>query len=72
MSQKKILFYHPIFLDGGVEKTNLLISENLSKKYKILFASNYFSSKFQSDIKRFGIKKIKLKAERTILSFFEL
>lgn len=72
VSQKKILFYHPIFLDGGVEKTNLLISESLSKKYEVLFASNYFSNKFDTDIKRIGIKKIKLKAERTILSFFEL
>ena len=72
MSQKKILFYHPIFLDGGVEKTNILISEKLSKKYRILFASNYFSNKFDVDIKRIGIKKIKLKAKKTILSFFEL
>ncbi len=72
MPQKKILFYHPIFLDGGVEKTNLLISEKLSKKYQILFVSNYFSNKFNSDIKKIGIKRIKLKAKRTILSFFEL
>ena len=72
MSQKKILFYHPIFLDGGVEKTNLLISEKLSKKYKVLFVSNYFSRKFDENMKKIGIKKIKLKATRTILSFFEL
>ena len=71
MAQKKILFYHPIFLDGGVERTNLLISEELSKKYKIFFASNHFSNKFNSEIKKIGIKKIKLKANRTILSLFE-
>ncbi len=72
MSEKKILFYHPIFLDGGVEKTNLLISEELSKKYKVFFVSNHFSNKFDADIKKFRIKKIELKAKRTILSFFEL
>ncbi len=72
MSQKKILFYYPIFLDGGIEKTNLLISEKLSKKYKVLFVSNYFSKKFDEEISKIGIKKIKLKAKRTILSFFEL
>lgn len=72
MSQKKILFYHPLFLDGGVEKTNLLISEKLSKQYKILFVSNYFSKKFNSDIKRIGIKKIRLRSKRTFFSFFEL
>ena len=71
MAQKKILFYHPIFLDGGVERTNLLISEELSKEYKIFFASNHFSNKFNSEIKKIGIKKIKLKANRTILSLFE-
>ena len=71
MAQKKILFYHPIFLDGGVERTNLLISEELSKKYKIFFASNHFSNKFNSEIKKIGIKKIKLKTNRTILSLFE-
>tara|TARA_B100001057_G_scaffold316947_1_gene317079 strand:+ start:2030 stop:3139 length:1110 start_codon:yes stop_codon:yes gene_type:complete len=71
VAQKKILFYHPVFLDGGVEKTNLLISEELSKKYEIFFVSNYFSNKFDSDIQKIGIKKIKLKSNRTILSIFE-
>ena len=72
MKSKKILFYHPHFGDGGVEKTNLLVSENLSKKYEIFFASNYFSKKFDADIKRIGIKKIKLSSNRTLLSFFEM
>ena len=72
MSRKKILFYHPFFNDGGVEKTNLLISEKLVKKYEVFFISNYFSNKFESDFKRIGIKKIKLNSKRTIFSFFEL
>ena len=72
MQKKRILFYHPFFGDGGVEKTNLLISEKLAKKYEIFFISNYFSNKFESDFKRMGIKKIKLNSKRTVLSFFEL
>ncbi len=72
MKRKKILFYHPVFSDGGAEKTNLLIAEELSKKYNIIFVSNFFSSKFDKDIKRIGIKKIKLNSSRTITSFLEI
>ena len=72
MPRKKILFYHPFFNDGGVEKTNLLISEKLVKKYEVFFISNYFSNKFNNDFKRIGIKKIKLNSKRTLFSFFEL
>ena len=72
MQKKRILFYHPFFKDGGVEKTNLLISEKLAKKYEIFFVSNYFSNKFENDFKRIGIKKIKLNSKRTVFSFFEL
>ena len=72
MPKKKILFYHPFFNDGGVEKTNLLISEKLVKKYEVFFVSNYYSNKFDNDFKRIGIKKIKLNSKRTLFSFFEL
>tara|TARA_B110000196_G_scaffold319651_1_gene338363 strand:- start:1289 stop:2401 length:1113 start_codon:yes stop_codon:yes gene_type:complete len=72
VQRKKILFYHPFFADGGVEKTNLLISEKLAKKYEIIFVSNSFSKKFNLDIKRIGIKKITLSSSRTLFSFFEL
>ncbi len=58
MSKKKYLFYHPFFSDGGVEKTNLLISEKLAKKYEVFFISNYFSNRFNNDFKRIGIKKL--------------
>ena len=72
MNRKKILFYHPVFSDGGAEKTNLLISEELSKKYEIIYISNFFSNKFDKEIKKLGIKKIELNANRTITSFFEI
>jgi len=72
VTRKKILFYHPFFSDGGVEKTNLLIAEEFSKKNEIIFVSNFFSNKFNEDINRIGIKKIKLNSQRTIFSFFEL
>lgn len=72
MNRKKILFYHPMFSDGGAEKTNLLVSEELSKKYEIIFLSNSFSNKFKDDIKKIGIKKIILESNRTITSFFEI
>ena len=61
-----------MFSDGGAEKTNLLVSEELSKNYEIIFLSNSFSNKFKDDIKKIGIKKIVLKSNRTITSFFEI
>ncbi len=72
MNRKKILFYHPVFSDGGAEITNLLISEELSKKYEIIYISNFFSDKFDKEIKKIGIKKIQVNANRTITSFFEI
>jgi len=70
--KKKIIFYHPYFGDGGVEKTNLLISSKLSKKYDIFFLSHFFSKKFNSEIKKNNIKKILIPSSRTIFSFFEI
>jgi len=70
--KKKIIFYHPNFGDGGVEKTNLLISEKLSKKYDIFFLSNSFSNKFDKEIKRIGIKKIIIPSSRAILGLMKI
>ena len=70
--KKKIIFYHPYFGDGGVEKTNLLVSSKLSKKYDIFFLSHFFSKKFNSEIKKNNIKKILIPSSRTIFSFLEI
>ena len=70
--KKKILFYHPIFLDGGAEKTNLSISREFSKSYEIIYVSNIFSNKFDKEINELKIKKVCLKNKRTIFSFLEI
>ena len=70
--KKKIIFYHPSFEDGGVEKTNLLISAKLSKKYDIFFLSHSFSNKFDKEIKRIGIKKIFIPSSRAIFGFLKI
>jgi glycosyltransferase involved in cell wall biosynthesis len=70
--KKKILFYHPKFDDGGVEKTNLRISEKLSKRYDIYFLSNSFSNKFNEEIKRIGIKKILVPSKKAIFGIMGL
>jgi glycosyltransferase involved in cell wall biosynthesis len=70
--KKKIIFYHPYFGDGGAEKTNLLISAKLSKKYDIFFLSHFFSKKFDNEIKKNNIKKIQTSSTRTIFSIFEI
>jgi len=70
--KKKIVFYHPYFEDGGVEKTNLLISAKLSKKYDIFFLSHSFSKKFDNEIKKIGIKKILIPSSRAIFGFLKV
>ena len=70
--KKKIIFYHPNFEDGGVEKINLLISAKLSKKYNIFFLSHSFSNKFDKEIKKIGIKKILIPSTRAIFGFIEV
>ena len=70
--KKKIIFYHPNFGDGGVEKTNLTISEKLSKQYDIFFLSHSFSNKFDKEIKRIGIKKILIPSKRAIFAFMKI
>ena len=70
--KKKIIFYHPNFGDGGVEKTNLTISEKLSEKYDIFFLSHSFSNKFDKEIKRIGIKKILIPSKRAIFAFMKI
>lgn len=70
--KKKIIFYHPNFGDGGVEKTNLMISKKLSKQYDIFFLSHSFSNKFDKEIKRIGIKKILIPSRRAIFAFMEI
>ena len=70
--KKKIIFYHPNFGDGGVEKTNLMISGKLSEQYDIFFLSHSFSNKFDKEIKRIGIKKILIPSKRAIFGLTRL
>ena len=70
--KKKIIFYHPNFGDGGVEKTNLTISGKLCEQYDIFFLSHSFSNKFDKEIKRIGIKKILIPSKRAIFGIMRL
>ena len=70
--KKKIIFYHPYFSDGGVEKTNLLISAKLSKKYDIFFLSHSFSKKFNSEMDKYGIKKVLIPSSRALFGILAI
>ncbi len=67
-----MICYHPHFGDGGVEKTNLLISAKLSKKYDIFFLSHFFSKKFNNDFKKNNIKKILIPSSRALFSLLKI
>tara|TARA_B100000780_G_scaffold238267_1_gene179675 strand:- start:362 stop:1468 length:1107 start_codon:yes stop_codon:yes gene_type:complete len=70
--KKKIIFYHPYFSNGGVEKTNLLISAKLSKKYDIFFLSHSFSKKFNSEMDKYGIKKVLIPSSRALFGILAI
>ena len=74
MSKKiKVIFFHPYFKDGGVEKTNIRIAKIfINWGLKVSFVSLEFKSPFIDEVKSLGIEIIKLKSRRTIYSLLEL
>lgn len=64
---KKIAFFHPYFAFGGVEKTNIRLSQYFrSLGYEVDFVSISFTEHFKEEINKLGIGMVKLDAKRTI------
>ena len=64
--KKKIIFFHPYFNSGGVEKTNMRLGKFfLSKGYLVDFLSISFSSHLTKEIKDLGINIVDLKKGKT-------
>ena len=71
--KRKVAFFHPYFVFGGVEKTNLRLSKYLiSQGYEVDFIALSFSEHLDSEIKELGIHKIELNAKRTLRAIPEL
>ena len=47
MYKKEVVFFHPYFSDGGVERTNLIFSKGLIEKgYKVTFLTTSYTHHF--------------------------
>lgn len=70
---KKIAFFHPYFSFGGVEKTNIRLSKYFREHgYEVDFLSLSFTDHFKKEMDDIGIRRITLRADRTIGAVPEL
>lgn len=71
--KKKIIFFHPYFGDGGVERTNIRLSRYfLRQGYLVEFMSLFFQGEIVQEAKESGIKLFELKKKRTIQAVFAI
>lgn len=68
-----VIFFHPYFLKGGAEKTNIQHAKYLLKNnYDVFFASIVFDEDQVRKFEELGIKGIDLKSKRSSLAMFSL
>lgn len=70
---KKVCFFHPYFVFGGVEKTNIRLARYLiSHGYQVDFIALSFSEHLQKEMNELGIRQISLQTKRTMGAIPEL
>lgn len=68
--KEKVIFFHPYFRNGGVERTNIRVGRYLKKAgYDVVFLSLFFEGKIQNEAKKAGIELVSLECKRTLLAF---
>lgn len=73
MMKKKVIFFHPYFGDGGVERTNIRLSRYLMQHgYQIGFMSLCFKGQIIEEAKDCGIELIELRKRRTIQAVYAI
>lgn len=54
---KKVIFFHPYFSDGGVERTNLGLAKGLIEHgYRVVFLTTSYTNHFMNEINELGIE----------------
>lgn len=54
---KKVIFFHPYFSDGGVERTNLGLAKGLiAQGYQVIFLTTSYTNHFINEINELGIE----------------
>lgn len=69
--RKKIIFFHPYFMNGGVERSIIENIKYLEKYYDIHIVSILFTNHYINELKKRKISLHILKKKRLIYSFFE-
>ncbi len=73
MSQIKVVFFHPYFRDGGVEKTNLRLSRIFKDlNFDISFLFLDLKSPFLKEILSLNIELVKINRKRTLYTMFDI
>lgn len=70
---KKITFFHPYFIYGGVEKTNIRLAKYFVEHgYLVEFMALSFSDHLKDEMDAIGITRVSLKAKRTMNAVGEI
>lgn len=68
-----VIFFHPYFSDGGVERTNLGLARGLIENgNKVTFLTTSFTNHFLSEINNLGIKFVSFGTKKTSTLMYEL
>ena len=73
LEQRKIVFFHPFFSNGGVERTNITLAKGLIKKgFDVTFLTTSYTEHFTQEIEDYGIEFHALGKKRVICSIFNV
>ncbi|SFO87089.1 glycosyltransferase [Hydrogenimonas thermophila] len=73
MYKKEVIFFHPYFSDGGVERTNLTLAKGLiENNYKVTFLTTNFTNHFLKEIEGIGINFVSLGNKSVSRAIFDI
>jgi len=73
MNQKEIIFFHPHFSDGGVERTNIGLAKGCIKNgYKVVFLTTSFTNNFLEEIQALNIEFISLGDKKISMTLLDI
>lgn len=68
-ASRLVIFFHPFFSDGGVERTNIYMGKGLVEKgYQVVFLTTLATDHFRNEVDEAGIQLVELGGRRTLLS----
>lgn len=66
VAEKLAIFFHPLFSDGGVERTNIYLGKGLVEKgYDVEFLTTRATDHFREEVGEAGIRLVEMGGKRT-------